>query len=91
MVEARVSLRQQPAVAVRLCRDGAEVVTLSADVTLASLENDVDPMVELTATVLGTLIHQLPGDERAQALAHVRAAYPKGLESTTASPWPTLQ
>ncbi len=91
MLEARISGRQQPALVIRLFRDEAEVATLSTDVALVSLTNDVDPMVELMASVLGILINQLPDDERAHALAHVRAAHANGLGQWATPPWPTLQ
>ncbi len=91
MLEAHISVRQQPALVIRLLRGGAEVATLSTDVALASLTNDVAPMVELMASVLGTLINQLPDDERAHALEHVRAAHANGLGQWATPPWPTLQ
>lgn len=91
MLEARISVRQKVAVVVRLFRDGVVVASLSANVPLANLAGDVDPMVELMATVMDTLIHQLPEDERSLALAHVRAAHADGLMRAARAPWPTLQ
>ncbi len=91
MVEARVSLRWQPGAVFRLCRDGAEVATLLADATLPGLEEEVAPMVELTATVLGTLIHQVPEDDRPQARTYVRAARAGELKHVTRRLWPPRQ
>lgn len=71
---------------------GNEVVaTASPSDTLDCLANDAESMVELMASVLGTLINQLPDDERAHALAHVRAAHANGLGQWATPPWPTLQ
>lgn len=91
MLEARISVRQKAAVVVRLFRADTEVAAASTGVSLTSLAEDVDPMVELSAMVLGTLIHQLPEDERPFALEHVRAAYMEGLKRMNGGFWPTLQ